>query len=56
VIPVGFIEKNRKTGLNQNNVVDFVAVKAQAIHKDQQDRNRSAVRIHSKALRIHKFQ
>ena len=37
-------------------VVDFVPFKAQAIHKDQQGRSRSAGRIHCKALRNHRFQ
>jgi hypothetical protein len=36
--------------------VDFVPVKAQAIHKDQQGRSFSAENTHSKALRNHEFQ
>jgi hypothetical protein len=37
-------------------VVDSVAVRAQAIHRDQQSRRRDAGQIHSKALKSTKFQ
>jgi hypothetical protein len=37
-------------------VVDFVALKAQAIHKDQQSQYRDSAILHSKALKSREFQ
>jgi hypothetical protein len=41
---------------NAPSVVDFVAVKAQAIHGDQQSRTSSSVHIHFKVIRSYESQ
>jgi hypothetical protein len=43
-------------GVHSNRVVDFVAVRAQAIYKDQQTRDRGSGEIQFKALKSCEFQ
>jgi hypothetical protein len=53
---LGIDQKRPKVNASVCNVVDFVAVKAQTIHKDQQVADQDPASSHFKALRGHKFQ